>query len=521
MANETCGVFDEVSGVPNALHRFVVGADPAPRKMTAAETKALGDPFATLLLARGKFPRTAEAVINGLRAAVPKSHALKEQRTFVVGEGSQLPAAQADHAGQTLRFIVTLGRGPNGPDVLLSVFDPRASGGIELMAWRRGTGGFNFYRSTGGNPPMWMFAGNSRDALRPASRGKGPFESHPSGSLLMKELKVPWQNWHSSFAQIPVTAFPKDDARRKHPWFTKKDPGGAYALEEGAARPAITRWAHRRFAPLRAKGGTVTEPGQIMEQILATPTANLITSQHESRGLRDAADVDLPSTFFVDADALSLLLGLEFPPLFSVKGKIYKRCLEKFDVRLDGGAVKQKGDTHFCFLVPERAFEDLEVLREAIEVGLITRRLAACLLMVDPWNPVYSGRREALLAHVPASATIAQRKSTFSHDMAANILAAAEHAAADSPEAEFAERWKVGNAFKVPFNRILKQYYAAVEAKLKKQAGFEPYFQLAHERRLVFRGATPIGREFSLLLPQTNINATGRRMRRDGTVGKG
>jgi len=520
MPDETCRAFDQVApGDPQVLHRFVVGADAAPHGMTAAEVKALGDPFATLLLARGKFPRTAEEVIDGLRAAVPKGHALKAFRSFLVGEGSQLPASQADDAGHSLRFIVTLGSGTNGPDVFLSVGDPRQTGGVEVMAWRRGSGGFNYYRSTG-DPAMWMFAGNSRDALQPESRGKGPFESHPSGALLMKELKEPWQNWHSPLANIPVTAFPKGDPRRKHAWFTKRDPGGAYSLEFGAARPAITRWARVRFAPLRKDGGTVSRPGIIMEQVLGTPTANLVTSFRESRALRDGDDVDLPSAFFVDSDGLSNV-GLAFPPFFSVKGKIYKRCVEKFDVRLEDAGIRQPGDTHFCFLVPERAFEDQELLREAIEAGLITKRLAACLLMVDPWNPVYSKRREALLAHVPASATIANGRSTFSRDMAASIVEAAKSAAPDSPEAEFAERWEVGGQFKGAFNRLLKPYFAAVRAKLRTQAGFEAYYKLAHERREQFKTATPIGSEFTLLLPRTNIALAGRRMKPDGTVGRG
>jgi hypothetical protein len=480
--------------------------------------KALGDPFATLLLARGTFPRTGEQVVDGIRAAVRKGHALKRLQTFVVGEGSQLPGGAAS-AGveRNLRFIVTLGRGPDGPDVFVSVGEPKQVGGIEVMAWKRGAGGFNFYRSTG---RMWMFAGNSRDALAPKSRGKGPFESHPSGSLLMKELKEPWNNWHSSLARIPGTAFPPGDRRRRHPWFTDREPGGAYVLEFEAARPAITRWAKKRFTRLREQGGTVARPRQIMEQVLDTPTVNLVTSFRESRALRDADQIDLPATFFVDADALSGLLGLEFPPFFSVSGKIYKRALEKFDVRLeDGRGFVQKGDTHFCFLAPERGFEDQEVLRELTEIGLVSKRLAACLLMVDPWNPIFSERRRALLRHVPDSARLAKGRSRFSADMAAAILAAAETAPAGSPEAEFAERWNVGAQFKRPFNRILKRYYAAVEEKLKRQAGFDAYFQLAEERRRRFKESMPIAQEFPLLLPSTNITSRGRRMREDGTVG--
>jgi hypothetical protein len=335
----------------------------------------------------------------------------------------------------------------------------------------------------------------------------------------MKELREPWNNWHSPLANIPVTAFPAGDRRRRHPWFVKRDPGGAYVLEFEAARPAITRWAQKRFQRLRDKGGTVGRPRQIMEQVLGTPTANLATSFRESRALRDGDVVDLPASFFVDVDALFGVLELDFPPPFSVSGKIYKRALEKFDVRLeDGRGFVQKGDTHFCFLVPERAFEDTEVLRELIRIGLVSKRLAACLLMVDPWNPIFSERRRALLRHVPDSARIANRRSRFSAELADAILAAATPG---SPEAEFAERWEVGAQFKRPFNRVLKGYYDAVQDKLKRQAGFDAYFQLAEERRRRFKESMPIAQEFPLLLPRTSIATRGRFMKPDGGVGTG
>ena len=103
--------------------------------------------------------------------------------------------------------------------------------------------------------------------------------------------------------------------------------------------------------------------------------------------------------------------------------------------------------------------------------------------------------------------------------MADAILAAARAAPAGSPEAEFAERWNVGPQFKRPFNRILKRYYDAVEDKLGRQAGFDPYFQLAEERRRRFRQSMPIAQEFPLLLPRTNIAPRGRFMKPDGGVG--
>jgi len=526
MADETCGAFDGVAAInANSLNRFIVGVDPRPREMTVREVRALGDPFATAFFAKGKVPRTAQQVIDGIKAAAPENGGLRRQRSFLVGEGSQIPRTPATAGvARALRFIVTLGRGSDGPDVFLSAADPRQSGGVEVMAWDRKAGGFNYYRSTGPRA-AWMLAGNSRDAVRDSSRGKGPFESHPSGSLIMKELKTPWINWHSPAANIPDNVFAPNDPRRNHTWFTDKDPGGALAFELDAARPAMERWGRARFSTLRDGNGIVTRPQHIMEQILGTPdrrrsTVNLITTHVENAALAPSSVLDLPVTFFVDSEGLSDVLGLAPPPPFTVSGRIYAKCLRKFNVRIeDGNGFRSKGDTHFCFLVPERAFEDQVVLREAIRIGLLSRRLAACLLMVDPWNPVFSERRAALQRHVPATARIANGRSDFSRRLVKRILAAAATGPPGTPEAEFAKRWKAGPGFRDPFNRMLNRYYKAVQAKLKTQRGFEPYFKLAEDRRRTFH-EMPIS-EFPLLLPQTNIKPASRRMRANGTVAEG
>lgn len=514
--------FDEVAPFdPNTLHRFIVGADPVPRALSQAEVRALGDSFASLLLARGRVPRSGEQVLAMIKAAAPANSPLKKHSSFVLGEGSQL-ASTAESAGvdRTMRFVLTIGTGPNGPDIMFSVPDPKLPNLIELMAWDHKQGGFNYYRSTG-DGAMWMLAGNSRDAVRDASRHKGVFESHRSGAPLMKELKTPWINWHSPAANIPDTAFAADDPRRTHDWFVNKEPGGGLTFEFEAARPAMTRWAKARFAKLRTSGGTVTRPRHFMEQILDSPAVNLVTTHVESKALVPDDQLDLPATFFVDSEGLADVLGLAAPPAFTVSGRIYAKCLQKFDVRMDDGdGFVAKGDTHFCFLVPERAFEDQVVLREVVDMGLVTRRLAACLLMVDPWNPVFSDRRRALLKHVPATATVKKRKSTLSRDMANAILAAAKIAPAGTPEKEFAARWQTGAGFKAAFNTLLTNYYAALTAKLKTQAGFEAYFRLADDRRRDFRARTRLA-EFPLLLPHTNIPPANRRMNQNSTVSGG
>jgi hypothetical protein len=129
-------------------------------------------------------------VLAALDRAASEADALGRQMIFLVGEGSQIPFSPDTASLQrNLRFLVTRGSGPGGPDVLLSSFHPD-EGDVELMAWDRRSGGFNFYRTVGANSG-WVFAGNSRHALADPTQGKGPFESHRSGNILMKELRAP------------------------------------------------------------------------------------------------------------------------------------------------------------------------------------------------------------------------------------------------------------------------------------------------------------------------------------------
>lgn len=244
---------------------------------------------------------------------------------------------------------------------------------------------------------------------------------------------------------------------------------------------------------------------------------NLASSFTESARAAASADpVDLPSTFFSDADGLAEV-GLGGALGFSVKGTIYGKTLRKFRVRLqDSSGVVQEGDTHFAFAVPERAFEDQVVLSHAIRIGLVTKRLAACLLMVDFPNPIFSEKRTRLLAHVPKRATVKDGKSTFSREMADNILKAAAAPDAGDAEREFAERWKVGAKFQADFDKRLAKYFKAVEKQLATQAGFDGYFRLAESRRAIAKEMSTFG-EFDLTFAVSDATPRGT-MRADGTV---
>jgi hypothetical protein len=527
MSDTSCAVFERMDLAldPTLIHRFVVGADAAPVPMTPADAQGtLGDAFATLLLLQNTFPKTAIGVVDAIKAAVPDGDPLRTHMSFVLGEGSHIAFDQrSDQLDRGLRFVVTLGSDangpPDGPDILISASSPEQTD-IELMAWDHQRGGFNFYRSMG-NPPAWVFAGNAHDALSGDTQGKGPFESHRSGALLMKELKFPWVHWDSPKAHVFASAFGPGDARAKHEWFTKKAPDGAYTFEFGVAIAAIQRWAKARFDRLLPNGsGTIADPARVMAQILTTSTCNLVSSNRESRTSGPAAPpIDLPRTFFVDVDGLSDV-GLEPPPKFEVPNAMYQATLATFDVRLDDeNGFSRPGDTHFAFVVPERAFEDLVVLREAKKRGLVTRRLAACLLMTDFANPIFSERRAELMRQVPLEAVVENGKSAFSQELADAIVGAAAADPPGSPASAFAELWSLGADFENEFNSILGSYYEAIAERLGEQAGFDDYFRLAESRRRQGIDELPIFGEFKLLFARTSIPTDTRLdMRSDGSV---
>jgi hypothetical protein len=516
---DSCRAFDSQSVEldPNVLHRFRIGADPGPQPLDKSAIEAeLGDALARLVFTGDEFPASPSDLLAAVDEAIDDGDSLgpQSQLVFLLGEGSQIPFGEATRdLDRGLRFVVTRGSGPDGPDILVSALDPDGEF-VEAMAWDQNAGGFNYYRTVV-RDGAWVVAGNSADALSDPTHGKGPFESHTGGNFLMKEFRFPWIHWHSFKANIFPTAFAPDDPRRDHPWVTGP-PDGANICEENVAKPAIERWTRVRFDKLVA-AGTIDNPARILEHLVTTPTVNLASSATESRAAASTASIDLPQTFFVDSASLHEELGLEDPPAFRVASDVYRQSLATFEITLRGNnGFEQPGDTHFAFAVPEKAIEDITALREALGRGIVSRRLTACLLMVDFPNPIFSPRREKLLAHCPSSATVTHGASTFSEEMGEAIAAAAADAEDDSAEAEFAELWSLGEQFENPLNERLRQYYAAIETKLTSQAGFDDFMRLANSRRNRVR-EMPIF-ENRLLLPESNIEPGERAMQPDASV---
>jgi hypothetical protein len=501
---------------PGQIHRFVEGIDAAPLVMTDEEvTKELNDPFAVLLLRKGTFPSTVHEVLDGLDAATAPADNLRRQMSFLVGEGSQIPfsgaTAQLDRG---LRLAITRGA-ENAVDVLVSTDGELQNAFLQVIGWDEQSGVFNYYEHRGG---AWAWAGNSTHAFDPRSRGNGAFDSHINGSMVMKELKFPWNHWHSVAASIPPEIFKPGDAAKDDPLVANRS--GAEVLQERVVEPGVRRWTDSRFSKEVSADGKLARVTPIVEQLFTTTSVNLTSSSVESRTVEATTQLSLPASFFVDVDALSGPLGLPAPPALNIAGKAYLEALAKFEVALvdPESGFHQAGDTHFAFLVPERAFEDLDVVKKSRETQLLSDRLIGSTLMVDFANPTFSKRRAALMAHVPAS--FDGPVGGLSETIANSILAAAPTTPASSPENEFAQLWNLGDAgWRAEAQNKLAAYYTALTNLLATPTGFGEIFKLAESRRHQVMGLK-LSEQRPLLFARSNLPAAEPplRMRPDATI---
>ena len=425
-----------------SIVRFIVGLDASPTPMTAVKIEdLLNDPLATLLLRRGTFPRTLAEVLAGIDAFNPLPEGLPQQQTFLVGEGSQIRwTPETAILSRQLRFAITraAAQGQGGQvDLLISAAtsgDPTQTF-LQIMAWDAKNQAFNFYARE--QRQTWVWAGNSRFALTPGSRGEGPFDSHVNGTMVMKELRQPWDNWHSMNASISPDVLAPNDPLREDPLFLQRT--GAEHLERSVVRPGVQRWNAARVANAVALDGTITDAAFLVRQLFTTTTVNLTSSTLESRSVRRDQTVDLPLSFFINRDALFDVVGLlpaVSPPRAS--GAHYLDSLATFGFALSAGTFRQDGDTFFAFLVPEPAFEDSDLLDQLVRTRLLSRRFVACVLMVDLPNPIFSSRRATLLQYALNGPAV---PAGWGEGIAARIVEASETTPVGSPEREFASNW--------------------------------------------------------------------------------
>jgi hypothetical protein len=494
------------------LLEMVIGVNDLPRPMSVAKVQEFGDPFTTLILLKGQVPLT----LTQLGAAIEDlagDDARPLRKLYVVAEGAAFQSTNPQLPMNT-RLVITWQKDTaTPPDLLLSTStdldDPSSL--LQLISWSEHQGVFHFFERTSAG---WGWAGSSLHALQDASRGKGPFDSHINGGLVMKELKFPWNHWHSQSNGIPRDLIFESQEELNHPLFSQIE--GAQDLEL-AVKGGVRRWTKRRVQR-DLQGGQLVQLEWYARQILWTTSVNLVSTSVLSRRLSSVEELSLPRTFFFDEEgiklAASLLSDLDVLPAndFSVKASLYASILEELEVHVEAeiAGLTIEGDTDFAFLVPERAFEDQAVLQELMRKEVLSPRLALCLLLVDFTNPVFSPVRAELLALFPSS--IAQGGGGSALDTVVIDRARANPSPATQ---ELLQLWDDQKLLTI-VQRRLANFTNAVQTRLRTPEGVRDLLKLADSRKETFRQ-----RKLNEFRHTTSINGatvTHLAMREDGTL---
>ncbi|MFB7666490.1 hypothetical protein ACFC1R_21480 [Kitasatospora sp. NPDC056138] len=482
------------------LYRHVQGIDHETRPMTPQELAELGDPMAALLFRRNVFPMT----VQDLLAALPQPASPSQQAVYLISEAGQIPPGTAPGLHRDIRFAIARSVQGRDVDLLISTganADP-ATTFLQVAAWDPIAKVFNYYMRI---TPAWVWAGNSWSALAPGSRGNGCFDSHVNGSVVMKELKQPWPNWQSQAATIQLAP---DDPLRKDPLYQQVS--GAQDLEL-TVRSLVSRWTAARLAAVTVDG-TVEHPDHLMRHLFTTTSVNLTSSATQSATITAAGDdLPLPPGLWLNTDAL--LDDLALPTTASLPlapASLYVDSLTTFGFRLEEKACgfSRPGDTFFAFVTPEAAYEDNDVVRQLVQQAVVPAKFAACALMVDFTNPVFSTDRARLMAYVP---TVPTTVAALTTQIVQAILAAAAKLPATSPEARFAAAWDLpDSSWAASFAQRIDTYLGHVGARIRTPSGFDDYVRLAESRRREFKAMRL--NEFELTLPVTDIPSDAPRL---------
>ena len=298
---------------------------------------------------------------------------------------------------------------------------------LEAWGWDDARSRYNYYkldRQPGEAGATWKFRGSSvgADALSDNARAGTCMRCHINGGPLMKELPLPWNNWHSFKSLLDyLDGVGTDDwAIAAAPRFRQLM--GAETLEVDVIVPSIKQFNGRRAKTLvRALPGgaisEVTDGKRLLKPLFVTTEYNLNSAPQPSGlhpfpavGTGPEEAVAVPDTFFLNANLLAgggflRYRGLnvqdarQFASVLAITPAEYRRLVEDFQTTI-GGA---RFDTQFAWFTPEPSHIDNHLVEVLVREGVITPQFAAAVLAVDLETPVFSEPRRSLLRFVPAT----------------------------------------------------------------------------------------------------------------------
>ncbi|QDL09454.1 hypothetical protein DP113_17450 [Brasilonema octagenarum UFV-E1] len=491
---------------------------------------SLGDPLFKLVLKdRANVTNLAEieTLIKGQQG---------QEQTFVVDETIVDTRPTVGNRPATRRAVVTFTGRNQGErldrNVMLSVFFTSENfpdvQSIEALGWDGQRGRYNYYKLDQQGTPgrlSWKFRDSSvqADLLQPAQRSGTCLQCHVNGAPVMKELALPWNNWHSiSFAASYLKSNWKVGTNSPR---IAQNLGGAERLETGFIAPAINEFNNKRIdeSIARNNGSPVTNPNgsqqittgkRLLRPLFVTTEVNFISSNQQVGSLHPFgssatpgpfADVKIPNSFFLNANfingsppqsvqGLKIADSLRFQDIAVVKADEYRQLVNRSGVKLDGKA----GDANFAWFVPEPSHVDNSMIDQLVKRGVITPEFVAAIMAVDLEKPVFSSQRQKLLQFIPDQFSFQPLQGTtdpFSvkrhpDDLTQKVIAALAQAnpTSNSAEAQFLAILRNNNPLQVLKERT-QQYSNSIDQKLNKsgatarQAELKRLYDLTIARR--------------------------------------
>ncbi|WP_287276879.1 MULTISPECIES: hypothetical protein [unclassified Okeania] len=542
--------------VPNIWKCIGCSAGKVGTRMSLDEQEAnLNDLWGKEILRQGKFPQE----VKDSQEAIAEADASLTQKIYLVAEGGQIPLSIAPrNADRNQRLAITW-KGDGILSTLLSASPGSTTGFLQVIAWDSKKKKFNYYELNRDN--NWSWAGDSSHARQPQFMGKGCFDCHHNGSVIMKELKRPWNNWTSQLATIDLSVLPEIIAQ---------DPNlanliGAEVLEQdirGGVSQYYNAWLDSHVSE---DIKTVTGVPELLRHLTTTTSVNFESNLANIGALGKV--VTPPKNFFIYDDVLSKVAGdvfgdagYQFPSTIGFDSNKFKQTIDSKEFALrqcrripntnkcepDTVEYEQKGTTFHPFFIPVPSNEDTFVIQQLMNfqvirdnqrknIKFITDKFAAAVLMVDFQNPIFSPVRSSLQTYAKKL-----DQATIDNQGASNIpalfVAEIEAAVKNQPpcsvenldsctaEQQFLNTWNLPDAtWKDQVNQRIQSYLNAVADQIANGNGVSDYVDLSISRRQEFASIKPIKNlfEFSLLLPQSDlpVNSPLLRMQSDGQVG--
>ncbi len=378
--------------------------------------RTLGDRFAKTILPDLDRENRLEVVLNALRADSPAN----KLQTFVVDEFIRLSDANGPVGLTNKRCVLAFSRQPLIDEVMISMsFSPNefrkvlAPGDlVEIWAWDEGRGVLNFYEWAQNG--VWSFVGSSPLADDPPSlvASNRCLECHRSGVPIMKELRIPWNNWEST--ESP-RSYLRPGNETSWPVATEIEGLASAATLEPRIRRLIKRFNRKRLdrnVRVLPDGSKQVRNTRFLLRPLFVEQEFNLTSSRTQTGLSPFAvaqdpagrKFSIPAGFFVRHELISGGNGItgigipdasEFRSLPEVSLSDYVALVNSKRiglVGLDRGALQFKtpADADFAWFTPERSFVDDHLIDRLIKANVVSKEFVASVCQMELKQPMFS-----------------------------------------------------------------------------------------------------------------------------------